>query len=773
MKKAVLSLVFVFAFVLSNAQSRQQIIANETAFAKLYGYVKYFYPGDEAASINWDNFAIYGAEKVAGCANKEALKHTLHQLFDPIAPTLQLVDSNENIVFNKQSIIPPSLNGYKTIAWQHVGGQTRALNYEEDPFRSARTNRPIYLAEYSENRVSAPNWVDAVAYRNKKFVVKVRAKLVGGSGFALFYANVDLADKTGGFFKNTADNLLTTSDLTDFEIRGEVDSTGMHIGFGSMLSGSGELWIDNLSVDVQEGNTWKNIYKNDFNADTTGLKSSVVLRGMSPGKPNTYYRAYITEDPNNAREKWLVIKSKQASKQKVQNHTNSFKAYPKVGEYITKNIGGGLKIIMPIALYGTSNNTYPIPDAAKFDELKSDLNAVSSQVKTADSLTTRLANLVITWNVFQHFFPYFDVAKTDWTHDLRDAFANALDDKDGNDFLKTLRKFTAKLKDEHTRVFWGKDQNAYLPAINWEWIENKLVVTKVLDKSLPITKGDIITAIDNQTPKAYFENIEQFISAATPGGLTDRAQTETLLGGKGTSLQLSYLNHDNMPAQVSLIRKLTNGDNNKAQSEGDSVKQIDTNIIYLNIATVSGKTINKLLPQLKKSKAIICDLRNAMFDNWTTNHFIEYLLTKKDTAAHWAQTAHIIYPDQENISGYFTEGFDLVPAKPHLNAKIIFLVDATAYSWAESYISIIAHYKLATIVGQPTAGTNGDVKTLSLSGGYQIMFSGVKITQLDLSPHQGVGTKPDVYIAKTIKGIREGRDEFLEKAIEIANRVIE
>lgn len=534
-----------------------------------------------------------------------------------------------------------------------------------------------------------------------------------------------------------------------------------------MLLGNGELWIDNLTVDVQEGNTWKTIYKNDFNKDTAGLKNGVVLRGKSPKEPITDYTSYILEDPNNRREKWLVIKSNRGSKQKIQKHTTSFKAYPKVGEYITKEIGNGLKLVMPIALYGTETNTYPVADATKLNDLKSKLDAIA-QINQVDSLATRFADLVITWNVFQHFFPYFDVAKTDWTRDLGSAFADALDDKDGNDFLKTLQKFTAKVKDEHTRVFWGKDQNAYFPAITWEWVENKLIVTKVLNKSVPLTKGDIITAIDNQAPEAYFKNIEQYISAATPGGLTDRAQTESLQGGKGTSLQISYLNHDNVLGQASLTRELTYPDHSKALSEGDSVKQIDRNIMYLNIATINGKTISKLLPQLKKSKAIICDLRNFSSDNWTTNHFIEYLLTKKDTAAHWGQTAHIIYPDQEHIAGYYTEGFDLVPAKPHLNAKIIFLIDATAYSWAESYMSIIAHYKLATIVGQPTAGTNGDVNDFSLPGGYQISYSGLKITQLDLSPHQGVGTKPDVYVTKTIEGIREGRDEFLEKAIEIA-----
>ncbi len=31
------------------------------SFARTYGYIRYFYPGDEAASIDWDKFAYYGA----------------------------------------------------------------------------------------------------------------------------------------------------------------------------------------------------------------------------------------------------------------------------------------------------------------------------------------------------------------------------------------------------------------------------------------------------------------------------------------------------------------------------------------------------------------------------------------------------------------------------------------------------------------------------------------------------------------------------------------
>jgi C-terminal processing protease CtpA/Prc len=767
MKKATLSFFFAFTLVLANAQNKQQIIANETAFTRLYGYVRYFYPGDEAASINWNLFAIYGAKKVAGCTNRQALKQALTDLFEPIVPTLQLVDSGENVVFNKQSIIPPSLNGYKTVAWQHIGVNARALNYKESPYHSARTNRKIYFDPYPQKYGSFTNDLDITPYRNKEFILTGRLKMAYGTGGGHLVVRVITPNNGTGFYGNMIENPIVSTDWKKFEIRGKIDSNAQQLRIGAFLAGTGELWVDDVSVSVKQGTSLKKIYVNDFNKEKTGTTSRVALGDKSTSKVFPDFAYTIAEDEKNPGEKWLTIKS--TVKTEV-NHTSFFKVYPKVGEYITKNIGSGLRIMMPISLYGDDNHTYPMADAAKFSDLKNHLNDLSETVITADSLVTRLADLVISWNVFQHFFPYFDAAKTDWPHDLNIAFENAFADKDSYDFKRTLQKFTARLKDEHTQVYWIKDKSAFFPGITWEWVEGKLVVTKVLDKTTSLAKGDIITAIDNETPESHFKNVEQYISAATPGGLMDQAETQSLLGDKGTKLQLSFLNHNNVPGKAELIRTLTYNDHYNALSITDSINSImhiKDNVMYINIGVADMKAINKALPELQKCKVIICDLRNDLIDN-DNNHFIEYLLTQKDTAKHWMQTPHIIYPDQEKIIGYESDGFDLVPGKPHLNAKIIFLADGSDYSWAESYMSIIAHYKLATIIGQPTAGTNGDVNELALPGGYTINFSGLKVTQLDGSQHQGVGTKPDIYVAKTIKGMRENKDEFLDKAIELA-----
>ena len=61
MKKVFFILPLLLAHI-SNAQTTQQL-ENITAFNRLYGYVKYFHPSDEAAAIDWDKFAIYGTTR--------------------------------------------------------------------------------------------------------------------------------------------------------------------------------------------------------------------------------------------------------------------------------------------------------------------------------------------------------------------------------------------------------------------------------------------------------------------------------------------------------------------------------------------------------------------------------------------------------------------------------------------------------------------------------------------------------------------------------------
>jgi C-terminal processing protease CtpA/Prc len=45
----------------------------------------------------------------------------------------------------------------------------------------------------------------------------------------------------------------------------------------------------------------------------------------------------------------------------------------------------------------------------------------------------------------------------------------------------------------------------------------------------------------------------------------------------------------------------------------------------------------------------------------------------------------------------------------------------------------------------------------------------MRVTKRDGSPHHGVGIRPTVPVAPTLRGVKEGRDEVLERALLIVS----
>ncbi len=95
MIKQSLTILITFLLVLGCDQSKlnknQDIIEVQRLkiFAKVYGYIKYFHPGDEAYGLDWDKFSIYSVNKILECKTNELFVKTIDSLFSPIAPSIR------------------------------------------------------------------------------------------------------------------------------------------------------------------------------------------------------------------------------------------------------------------------------------------------------------------------------------------------------------------------------------------------------------------------------------------------------------------------------------------------------------------------------------------------------------------------------------------------------------------------------------------------------------------------------------------------------------
>src|SRR5690606_31062094 len=146
---------------------------------------------------------------------------------------------------------------------------------------------------------------------------------------------------------------------------------------------------------------------------------------------------------------------------------------------------------------------------------------------------------------------------------------------------------------------------------------------------------------------------------------------------------------------------------------------------------------------------------------------------KKDTTSNWMKVPRIMYPDSEKISGYREYSWELIPKKPYLgDKKIVFLTNEKAISYSESILGYVKGYRLGKIIGKNTAGTNGNINSFKLPGGYNIIWTGMKVTMLDGSQLHGKGITPDILIEESVESIIKERDIYMEKAIEVINSTI-
>ena len=174
---------------------------NMHAFAKLYGYVRYFHPSDEAAIIDWDRFAIYRSAQLLHAKNDTELLAKLQELFAPLAPSLQLYSASTKKRFDARSITPPDTRDYEIIAWQHYGyGQPNAKSV----YKSVRINRPVVSAPIEPTFAPVSKALKADDYAGKKMKVKAWMKVIreGTEGKGQLWLRVDKEKGMGMLVKN-------------------------------------------------------------------------------------------------------------------------------------------------------------------------------------------------------------------------------------------------------------------------------------------------------------------------------------------------------------------------------------------------------------------------------------------------------------------------------------------------------------------------------------------------------------------------------------------
>jgi C-terminal processing protease CtpA/Prc len=269
--------------------------------------------------------------------------------------------------------------------------------------------------------------------------------------------------------------------------------------------------------------------------------------------------------------------------------------------------------------------------------------------------------------------------------------------------------------------------------------------------------GAVVTAI-NGVPASERLDREMRLVSGTAQWRQAQAARELGAGTKDSTLRLR-LDAGDGARDVSLRCAAAKP---PGETRPAALTELEPGLWYVDLTRATKEQVEPQVARLAEARAVVFDVRGYPTDAGVA--VLPHLLDSSENSR-WMHVAKIVGPFGRT-AGWESHGWNLSPATPRLRGRIAFLTDGRAISYAESVMGYVRDLQLARVVGGVTAGTNGNVATFSVPGGFIVGFTGMRVTGRDgHTPFHLVGVRPDVAVAPTLAGLRAGRDEVLERGL--------
>lgn len=710
---------------------------NVAAFARLYGVARWFYPSDAAAGLDWNRFAVHAVSRVRGAQTPADLERALEELFTPLGPGIE-------VGTRLQAKPAATRRDPSLVAWQYHGAAM--LGTTPGPYRAKRMNRvsPVATTMTTPGILTQMVRADTLSGRTIRMTGRVRLRGMP-TGLVSLWLRVDRSPGAMGFFDNMMDRPIADTAWREYVIEGPIADDATAIYFGAIAGGT-IVDIDDVKLSVRSKlGPWTALAIADGSfEDSTRSRWSMASAGYTYSRERT--------DPVDGAQFLRIAPSTPVTR--VAEAPSDSLETPMAGATVDVELGRGLRARVPLSLTDAEARTVTPRLAA----LRDAVAAVGNTRR--DDVDVRLADVVMTWNVFRHFYPYWGDINVDWDARLRPNVQAALDaGSTRQEHHDVVRSLVAELRDGHGSVIDPQSGARSRLPLQLRLVENQVVVTASSDANVPV--GSVVTAIDG-TPAMRKFIAESELASGTPQWRAYRAAMALSLCRVDSAVTLRV----GMPSGAArdAILPCAPGTSAVLAQRPDSVTELQPGIWYVDLTRIRAAQLRANLDTLAKARAVIFDVRGYPTDAGAA--LLPHLMSAQEDATDtWMHVPRITGPFGQ-MGDWQSFSWNLRPATPHIGGQRVFLTDGTAISYAESVMGYIRDHKLATIVGGTTAGANGNIARFTSPGGFGIVFTGMRVTRHDgRTPFHTAGVGADVPVEPTIAGIRAGRDEVLERAL--------
>ena len=387
----------------------------------------------------------------------------------------------------------------------------------------------------------------------------------------------------------------------------------------------------------------------------------------------------------------------------------------------------------------------------------------------------RLLELFTHWNIINYFNPYNYIQNQPWDSTLYQNVLNI--DSAANDvaFFTAFKKIASNMDDEHVQGFTF-DNYSYSPLSGWyapdnlalKYIPGKYVVVK--SGVIGLTIGDEIISINGLTTSEWEDSLRPYFSTGDSASFHSYMETFMIDEAYGDPIAITYYDSLNNIQTISTVCESFFHNINYYPNDTLANAQWrywgNCNIGYVNAGKMqdAGSDVSTMYSALQNTNAIIFDIRNYPASNAVFDLGNQYLYPLGATPCTKQMMPNVDYPGTYYWSYQYAYPGN---ANPY-TGKVIVLFNEQTESEAEFASMILGELPNSVKIGSQTDGTDGDITYYNLSQQMGTGFTSMGWFYPNGDSTERVGIIPDILIYPTQAGIRAGRDEVLEKALEVA-----
>lgn len=383
-----------------------------------------------------------------------------------------------------------------------------------------------------------------------------------------------------------------------------------------------------------------------------------------------------------------------------------------------------------------------------------------------------LLTLFRLWNVIEYYAPNRSLTLHPWDEVLSTYIRLVGAETDPVRFSRLYMRLIRELNDGHAyapiEMLFGQRMLPVWPL----QADGRLFVGHSDDRALK--RGDEVVAIDGEPVSERLELLREYASRSNEASLRqalryyglctrrDTAEVVRRRAGACDTLRVATVPYGSVSPLY-----------DPAQLVQPPFRLLADSVGYIYAGTFTREHLAEVGQALPRTRALIIDLRTyPMNVDGALIVLIGQSLRTESVVVRQALYQTLALPGLFYLQEqWLFEDFGEVAARctePY-KGRVILLVDEMTQSNPEFQAMAFQSCPQTLTIGSPTSGANGSIVWIPLPG-QMTSFSGIGALYPDGTQPQTVGVRLDVEVLPTAEGVQAGRDEVLERALELARQ---